>query len=123
MIANIVVTTESRLNLAPANELEEIGQNVATILKTIKGSVPLDRDLGVNFSPIDAPSNQALMLWKVEIIEAIERDEPRARVLKIEFDKTNPPYKRKIIEKKIKIIHKLLGVKDILLDNIDKEKS
>lgn len=87
MITNIVVTTESRLNLAPVNELEEIGQNVATILKTIKGSVPLDRDFGVNFSPIDAPSNQALMLWKVEIIEAIERDEPRARVLKIEFDK------------------------------------
>ena len=44
-------------------------------------------------------------------------------LIKIEFDETNPPYNREIIEKKIKIIHKLLGVKDILLDDIDKEKS
>ena len=43
--------------------------------------------------------------------------------LKIEFDETNPPYNRDIIEKKIKIIHKLLGTKKILLENIDKEKS
>jgi hypothetical protein len=43
--------------------------------------------------------------------------------IKIEFDETNPPYNREIIEKKIKVIHKLLGVKDILLDDIDKDKS
>ena len=43
--------------------------------------------------------------------------------IKIEFDETNPPYNREIIEKKIKVIHKLLGVKNILLDDIDKEKS
>ena len=43
--------------------------------------------------------------------------------IKIEFDETNPPYNREIIEKKIKVIHKLLGVKDILLEDIDKEKS
>ena len=43
--------------------------------------------------------------------------------LKIEFDETNPPYNRDIIEKKIKSIHKFLGTKNILLENIDKEKS
>ena len=43
--------------------------------------------------------------------------------IEIEFDETNPPYNREIIEKKIKVIHKLLGVKDILLDDIDKDKS
>ena len=43
--------------------------------------------------------------------------------LKIEFDETNPPYNRDIIEKKIKTIHKLLGTKNIFLENIDKEKS
>ncbi len=43
--------------------------------------------------------------------------------LKIEFDETNPPYNRDIIEKKIKAIHKLLGTKNIFLENIDKEKS
>ena len=43
--------------------------------------------------------------------------------IKIEFDETNPPYNRDIIENKIKIFHKLLGTKDILLKSIDKEKS
>ena len=43
--------------------------------------------------------------------------------IKIEFDETNPPYNRDIIENKIKIIHKLLGIKDILLESIDKDKS
>ena len=43
--------------------------------------------------------------------------------LKIEFDETNPPYNRDIIEKKIKTIHKFLGTKNILLEHIDKEKS
>ena len=43
--------------------------------------------------------------------------------LKIEFDETTPPYNRDIIEKKIKTIHKLLGTKNIPLNDIDKEKS
>lgn len=44
-------------------------------------------------------------------------------LIKIEFDETNPPYNRDIIETKINIVHKLLGQKKILLDNIDKDKS
>ena len=43
--------------------------------------------------------------------------------VKIEFDETSPPYNRDIIEKKIKTIHKLLGTKNIPLNDIDKEKS
>ena len=44
-------------------------------------------------------------------------------LIKIEFDETNPPYNRDIIETKINIVHKLLGQKKILLENIDKDKS
>ena len=43
--------------------------------------------------------------------------------IKIEFDETNPPYNRDIIENKIKIVHKLIGTKNIFLNDIDKEKS
>lgn len=43
--------------------------------------------------------------------------------IKIEFDEINPPYNRDIIENKINIIHKLVGAKDIQLEDIDKEKS
>ena len=44
-------------------------------------------------------------------------------LIKIEFDETSPPYNRDIIESKINLIHKILGQKKILLDNVIKEKS
>ena len=44
-------------------------------------------------------------------------------LLKIEFDETNQPYNRDIIEAKINILHKILGQKNITLDNIIKDNS
>ena len=44
-------------------------------------------------------------------------------LIKIEFDETNPPYNRDIIETKIKLIHQILGQKKILLNNVIKDKS
>ena len=68
----------------PASELEEIFQNVRTIVTTIKGTVPLDRELGISANILDAPINQQSRLVG-EIAEAIERFEPRARLRRIEF--------------------------------------
>ena len=39
-------------------------------------------------------------------------------LLKIEFDESNPPYNRDIIETKINMIYKILGQKKILLENV-----
>lgn len=86
MSSTLIVTTENKLNLAPKNEREEIYQNIATILKTIQGSVPLDRDFGVDGSYIDLPMPIAKGQWQAEIIDAIERDEPRVRVLQVDFE-------------------------------------
>lgn len=44
-------------------------------------------------------------------------------LIKIQFDETNPPYNRDIIETKINQIHKIVGQKKILLDNVIKDKS
>ena len=44
-------------------------------------------------------------------------------LLKIEFDESNPPYNRDIIETKINMIYKILGQKKILLENVVKDKS
>ena len=44
-------------------------------------------------------------------------------LIKIQFDETNPPYNRDIIESKINYVHKILGKKKILLDYIVKENS
>lgn len=89
MSSTLIVTTENKLNLAPKNEREEIYQNIATILKTIKGTVPLDRDFGVDGSYIDLPMPMAKGQWQAEIIDAIERDEPRVRVLSVDFQENS----------------------------------
>jgi len=44
-------------------------------------------------------------------------------LIRVEFDETNPPYNRDIIETKINIMHKILGQKKIMLDNVIKDKS
>ena len=44
-------------------------------------------------------------------------------LIKIQFDETNQPYNRDIIEAKINILHKILGQKKITLDNIIKDNS
>ena len=36
--------TDNRISLAPESEVAEILQNVQTIISTVRGSVPLDRD-------------------------------------------------------------------------------
>ena len=85
-VSIITVSTNELISLAPPIELLEIRQNVATILKTIKGSVPLDRDFGVDYSALDSPTNQSLALWRLNIIDAIERDEPRVKVKSVALD-------------------------------------
>lgn len=72
------------INLQPASEMEEIYQNVRTIVTTIKGTVPLDREFGISADILDAPMNQQSRLIG-EIAEAIEKFEPRARLRRIEF--------------------------------------
>ena len=44
-------------------------------------------------------------------------------LIKIEFDENNPPYNRDIIEEKVNIVHKILGKKKILIDNIVNDNS
>ena len=44
-------------------------------------------------------------------------------LIELKFDEKDPPYNRDIIESKIDDIHKILGKKKILIDDIIKEKS
>lgn len=70
----------------PANELEEIIQNVRTILTTVQGSVPLDRGFGIDPSLIDTPVTNVEGRLTVEIMEAVEKYEPRVQVQEVGFD-------------------------------------
>ena len=68
------------IQFAPENELEEIFQNVRTILSTPKGSVPLDREIGIDLS---YPVAEAKLT--TEIIAAVKRYEPRVSITAISF--------------------------------------
>ncbi len=85
---NYTVTLGGAIDFAPANETIEILQNVRTILSTRVGTVPLDRLFGLSWEHIDKPFLVAKALVTVEIIDAINKHEPRAVVQSVEFDES-----------------------------------
>jgi phage baseplate assembly protein W len=74
------------VDFAPASEAAEIVQNVRTILTTIEGTAPLDRELGVDASLLDAPLPVAQARLSARIVRAVERFEPRAEVVGVDYE-------------------------------------
>ncbi|WP_050698007.1 GPW/gp25 family protein [Anaeromassilibacillus senegalensis] len=60
-------------------------QNVAIILATRKGSVPLYRNFGLSQEFVDKPISVAKSMLYAEIKEAVEAYEPRAEIVNISF--------------------------------------
>ena len=87
-MSRYVVNLSSSVDFAPETEAVEILQNVRTILTTHVGTVPLHRDFGISWEHIDKPYPVAKQLMMVEVIEAIEKFEPRAKVESVEFDES-----------------------------------
>lgn len=74
------------LNLAPATLAEEVLQNVRMLISTVKYSVPMDREFGIDGAVIDRPVNVAKAHLSNEIFRAVRRYEPRAIIESIDFD-------------------------------------
>ena len=72
------------INFMPATVEEEVLLNIRTLLTTAKGTVPMDRNFGVTM-PQDEPLPGAREKLNVEIIDAIERYEPRAKVINVRW--------------------------------------
>lgn len=68
-----------------ASGSEEIIQNIMTIITTPAGTVPFDRDLGIDWSILDSPIPQARAKLTIEYIEKVKKYEPRAEVRQITF--------------------------------------
>lgn len=64
----------------------EIIQNVKTILATVRGTVPLDRDFGVSGEWLDKPLPVARALYMADVVDEVERQEPRVNVVSVRFD-------------------------------------
>lgn len=73
------------IDLAPKTTVEEVLQNVRTIISTIKYEIPLDRGFGIDGDVIDIPMQQAQAKLTQEIFWAVRKYEPRAIIESISF--------------------------------------
>lgn len=92
MTYTVSPTDMSNLFLQETDEVKSILQNIAVILSTPKGSVPMYRDFGLDMSFLDLPTERARIAMIAPVREAVERWEPRAAVTNVSFayDLSNP---------------------------------
>lgn len=81
-----VTVNPSEINFAPASVVEEVYQNVLTIITTMLHTVPLFRSFGLNPEFLDETTEIAKTKIVVEIMEKVERFEPRAFVEEVKFE-------------------------------------
>ena len=81
----MIVETDANIVLGETG-VAEVMQNVKVILTTRKGTVPGDRNFGLDFSFLDTPTPQARAQVQVDIFLQVQRYEPRAEIREIAFD-------------------------------------
>lgn len=77
------------ISFAPSSEVEEVMQNVRTIISSRVGTVPLHRDFGLSADVLDKPVNLAQILFQTAVIQALAQFEPRAKLAQIDFSTRN----------------------------------
>ena len=70
----------------PMQDQDEILRCLNTLLTTPAGTVPLDRDFGIDNSLLGYSIDVAQSLLAMEIIDKVAKYEPRASVLEIELE-------------------------------------
>ncbi len=88
----ISLTRFSGITLGERDVVRSVMQNVRTILRTPKFTVPLYREFGIDTSFVDTPITVVSPILYAEIREAVEEFEPRCTVTDITFeiDPLNP---------------------------------
>ena len=73
------------IRLNEQDTVKSVLQNVAIILSTRKGTVPMYRGFGIDQRFVDKPVPIAKTMLYVDVKEAIEEYEPRAEVVNVMF--------------------------------------
>lgn len=68
------------LNFDPEDEAQEIAQNISVLMGTPKGSVPLERGMGLSMRYKDQAPKVARMMFSEELQDAIDHYEERANL-------------------------------------------
>lgn len=85
MVHEVMPTRKDGAYIIGATGMTAICQNLRVILATLTFSVPLDRAFAHAGRLIDSPAPNDAARLAVDLVEAIERYEPRIRVEKLEF--------------------------------------
>lgn len=93
------------LQLNVTDTVASVIQNIAVLLATRKGDVPLYRDFGLSQTFVDKPIPVARVLLHAEIKEAVELYEPRAEVVGITFQEDRSAPGRLIPTVEVEIIN------------------
>lgn len=72
----------------PIADQDEIFRCLRTLLMTPAGSVPLDRNFGINQTALGYPMEAAQSMLAAEIMEKVMKYEPRVSVPEVEFTAT-----------------------------------
>lgn len=80
------VSLTEKVDFAPSSVAKEVLQNVRTILDTLVGTVPLERNIGISWDYVGKPMPVAMDMLRVAVNNAIAWQEPRAQILSIKFD-------------------------------------
>lgn len=81
----LTANKKTAIDLAPKTTVDEVLQNVRTIISTTKYEIPLDRGFGIDGDVIDMPIPQAQAKLTQEIFRAVRQYEPRAVIESISF--------------------------------------
>ena len=76
------------LSLQQDSKVFSVLQNIALLLNTKRGTVPMYRDFGLPMEFVDKPIDVAENMAYVEISDALEGFEPRAKLEDVYFEKT-----------------------------------
>lgn len=96
----VKATDLKSIKLNETDTVTSVLQNVAIMLNTWQGEVPLYRDFGIPPEIFHRPTNVAKTLLRSAIIECIEKYEPRATVKNITFEviKNQPDRLNPVVE-------------------------
>ena len=91
------------LRLNEQNTVSAVIHNVALILATPKGSIPMYRDFGLDREFLDMPGPAAETRMIAPIREAVQQWEPRATVKDVRFTKSGDGSGRKVVHVEFEI--------------------
>lgn len=66
--------------------MQDIERCLKTLFSTPKGTVALDRDLGIDWGIVDMPIPAAKSMYTVNILQQVRKYEPRVRVEEVRFE-------------------------------------